>query len=448
MNSFAVKLTLGFVLIGIIGAVLVAAITGRWTRAEFDRFVTGRTQQALAETLAVYYRTQGNWQGVDRFIAGNDNLQTYSDRLILVDAQRQVVFGGGLTGPPYAFGSLASGLLIEVDGRQVGTLLIRGGAPPNNRGRVPPETAFLSNVKRASILSALIATLLALALGAALTRALMQPIRELTAATQAMARGQLGLQVNVRSEDEIGRLAAAFNQMSADLARASRTQKQITADIAHDLRTPLSILRGYTEGLKDGALDGNSNLYAIMHEEVIYLERLVNDLRTLSLADAGALTLNRRVVDPKALLERTGLKYVLAAEQVGLQLRLEAPDDLPSISADLDRMTQVLNNLVSNALQYTTAGEIVLAADAADNQVRLHVRDTGVGIPPDALPHVFDRFYRADQSRQRSPQAASGLGLAIAKALVEAHGGQIAVTSTVGVGTDFTITLPAIPSPA
>lgn len=441
MNSLAVRLTLGFVLIGIIGAVLVAVITGRWTRAEFDRFVANSSQQSLIDTLSAYYSSQGSWQGVERLLAGNS---LRNDHLILVDAQGQVVIGPGPAsdGRPYPYGDLTNGLPIEVDGQTVGVLFMRDSPPFDNRGRVTPETAFLSNVTLASILSALIATFLALALGAALTRTLMRPIRALTEATQAMAAGQLGLQVEVETQDEIGRLADSFNRMSTDLARASRTQKQMTADIAHDLRTPLSILRGYTEGLKEGAIEGDPRLYNIMHEEVVHLERLVNDLRTLSLADAGALTLNRRSVDPKALLERTGLKYVMTAEQAGIQLRLEAPDDLPSISADLDRMTQVLNNLVSNALQYTSSGEIVLSAMAAGDQVQLQVRDSGVGIAPEDVPHVFDRFYRADKARQRGPQAASGLGLAIAKALVEAHGGAISVASTPGEGTTFTISLP------
>ena len=216
----------------------------------------------------------------------------------------------------------------------------------------------------------------------------------------------------------------------------------MTADLAHDLRTPLSILRGYTEGLQDGRLQGAPHLYTIMHGEVEHLQRLVEDLRVLSLADAGELPLNRRLVDPAALLERTGLAYIVQAERQGLRLRVEAPESLPSVAVDTDRMTQVLNNLVSNALRYTAQGEIVLGAAADDARVRLTVRDTGSGIDPADLPFVFERFYRADKSRQRGTSDTSGLGLAIAKALVEAHGGTIAVESAAGQGTTFTIALP------
>jgi two-component system sensor histidine kinase BaeS len=293
-----------------------------------------------------------------------------------------------------------------------------------------------------------------------------------------MARGGLGQQVQVRSSDEVGQLAAAFNHMSADLARASQLRTQMTADLAHDLRTPLTILRGYTEGLQDGRLQGAPALYAVMHGEVEHLQRLVEELRVLSLADAGELPLNRRAVDPAALLERAGLAHVMQAEQQGVALRVEADDGLPSIAVDTDRMAQVLNNLVSNALRYTPeGGEIVLRAyvdrslKTADRRpqledrslktadqgaqaaavggqasaVVLEVRDTGSGIAAEDLPNVFDRFYRADAARQRtnSGGGGSGLGLAIAKAIVEVHGGGISVASKQGEGSTFTIALPA-----
>jgi two-component system sensor histidine kinase BaeS len=162
----------------------------------------------------------------------------------------------------------------------------------------------------------------------------------------------------------------------------------------------------------------------------------------LSLADAGELPLHRRAVDPLALLERTGLAYIVQAEEHGVALRVEAPEGLPSIAVDTDRMTQVLNNLVSNALRYTSEGEIVLAAASDNGHVRLQVRDSGAGIAPDDLPFIFDRFYRADKARQRNNNQ-SGLGLAIAKAIVEAHGGTIFAASAPGRGTTFTIDLDA-----
>ena len=305
-----------------------------------------------------------------------------------------------------------------------------------------PESFFLRNVNQATGLAALIAALLALALGILLSRALTRPLRELTSATEVMSAGQLGAQVNVYSQDEIGKLASSFNQMSSELAEASRLRKQMTADIAHDLRTPLTVLRGYTEGLSEGSIQGRPELYQLLHQEVAHLQRLVEDLRTLSLADAGELPLARRAVDPKALLERAGLAHVMQASQKDVDLRVEAPELLPSVAVDLERMTQVLNNLVTNALRHTSEGKITLSATSSNSFVTLQVADTGAGIAGDDLQHIFDRFFRADGSRRRGGLAQSGLGLAIAKAIVEAHGGTIQAESTPGEGSRFTIQLP------
>ncbi len=449
MGSLATRLTLSFVTVGIIGAILVALLTGLRTRVEFSRFVGNRDLEALSDALSAYYLVKGDWEGVERFVQSDRRLHTWGNRVVVVDEQNNIAYGPGPRVGPAAYeaDTLARGVAIEVNGERVGVALLEEERFAGNRPGLPlnGESAFLSGVTWAAIVSAGIAGLLALALGLWLTRTLTRPIHALTEAAQAMAGGQLGLQVDVPNDDELGRLAASFNQMSHDLAHASQVQKQMTADIAHDLRTPLSILRGYAEALQDQTLAGSPELYGIMVDEVMHLERLVNDLRTLSLAETGGLALNLRAVDPKALLERAGLKYVLAAEQQGIALRLEAADDLPSIMVDVDRMTQVLNNLVANALRHTTAGEIVLTAAQEGNEVVMAVRDTGAGIAPEDTPYIFERFYRVDKSRQRAGQSpASGLGLAIVKALVEAHKGSIQVTSTPQHGSTFTLRLPAL----
>jgi two-component system, OmpR family, sensor histidine kinase BaeS len=463
MRSLTAKLTLAFLLVGLTGAILVALLVGQRTRSEFDRFLSERDQATLMQALGNYYAKQNSWDGVGAMLAGTPQLDMYSRGVELADAQGVIVFGNHPTplGQIAPATTLRSGSAVQVNGQTVGYALF----PPNDRPKQPgppPDVAFLDRVTWATAISAGIAALIALILGVALARTLTRPIRELTAATQAMARGKLDQRVTVRSRDEIGELATSFNQMSADLAHASQLRKQMTADLAHDLRTPLSILMGYTEGLQDGRLNGSSTLYTIMHGEVQHLQRLVEDLRVLSLADAGELPLNRRAVDPSALLERTGLAYIDKAEQQGVTLRVEPDAALPSIAVDTDRMTQVLNNLVSNALRYTPeGGEIALEATTDERPttkedgsashsfvhrpssfVILKVRDTGSGIEAADLPFIFDRFYRADQSRQRIDSNASGLGLAIAKAIVEAHGGTLAVESHPQVGTTFTITLP------
>ncbi len=270
---------------------------------------------------------------------------------------------------------------------------------------------------------------------------LTRSIRELTEATNDIARGNLGRQVKVRSRDEMGDLASSFNKMSQDLARATQMRRQMTADIAHDLRSPLSVISGYTEALSDGKLCGSPEIYEILYQETLYLKRLIDDLRELSLADSGELPLCLQPVQPRALLEQAATRQAVAAQQKEISLRLEDMPDIPLIQADYERLAQVLDNLINNALRYTPAqGEIILSARVAGDHVQMHVQDSGSGISPEDLPHIFDRFYRGDKSRQGNGE--SGLGLAIARSLVEAHGGTISAKSQPGQGTIFTISLP------
>jgi signal transduction histidine kinase len=259
-----------------------------------------------------------------------------------------------------------------------------------------------------------------------------------------MASGELAQRVPVRSQDELGELATSFNQMSADLARANELRQQMTADIAHDLRTPITVISGYMESLRDGVLEPSPDRFEVIYNEAQQLKRLVEDLRTLSLADAGELVLQKARLSPKVLLDRVVAAYGHRAQQQEVVLRMASGPDVPEVPVDAERMAQVLGNLVTNALRHTPAGgQITLSAhhQAPASDVELVVQDTGAGIDPEALPRVFDRFYRADASRQQG-EGESGLGLAIAKSIVEAHDGTISVASQLGSGTAFTIALP------
>jgi signal transduction histidine kinase len=279
-----------------------------------------------------------------------------------------------------------------------------------------------------------------LVLGGALAYRMTRSLRELTEATVEIAEGNLGKQVTVRSMDEIGELAASFNKMSHDLAQATEARRRMTADIAHDLRSPLSVISGYAEALSDGKLPGTPEIYGILHQETRHLSRLIDDLRTLSLADAGELQLYKQSVAPQAILDWVSARQALIAQQKGISLRVTVEPDLPAISIDMERMVQVLDNLIANAIRYTpSGGEIFLSARQLEDAVLLQVQDSGSGISPEDLPHVFDRFYRADKSRQQNGE--TGLGLAIARSIVEAHGGKLTVESTPGKETTFTIRL-------
>ena len=450
MRSLSLKLTLAFLVVGLSGAILVAAFVGRLTRQEFDQFVVDRYQYEILSDATEYYSVHGNWEGVQsafrrrRGPGGGDSILP---PISLLDSEGQVVFSNT---PAYKVGdrgiTAANGVgqvAVEIDGTVVGTIWFADRSGPGDF-RETPEANFLAGLDRAILWSAGAAAVLALILGAILASTISRPVQELTAATKVLAGGDLGLQVPVRTQDEIGELAQSFNKMSADLAHSNQLRRQMTADIAHDLRTPLSVILGYSEALADGKLPGTPETYDAMHRQAQHLNRLIEDLRTLSLADAGQLSLVRRPVEPRGLLEHTALAYLPAAEARGVRLTLESID-APPIMVDPDRILQVLGNVVSNAIRHTPeGGNVVLSAVRDGRYAVLRVRDSGPGIPAEDLPHIFDRFYRGD--KMRSPDGASGLGLAIARSLVEAHEGRIAVENAPG-GALFAIFLPLIGNP-
>jgi signal transduction histidine kinase len=332
---------------------------------------------------------------------------------------------------------LASGTPIQVDGETVGWLL----AARADFRQSQAEGLFLDRINRTLAASAVGAVAVSLILGALLARTLTRPIRELTAATHAVAGGLLDQKVPVRSRDELGDLANSFNRMSSDLSRSQKARRQMTADIAHELRTPISVILGHVDALEDGVIPSTSEAFGVIRDEADRLSRLVEDLRLLSHAEAGEMTLMRAPVEPRSLLDRAAAAHRPLAAEKGIELRIDLAEDLPEIDVDADRMAQVLDNLVSNALRHTPeGGQVRLYARRAEDGIVLGVHDSGPGIEPEALPLIFDRFYRLDSSRRRDT-GGSGLGLAIARSLVEAHGGSICAQSGPGEGADFVIHL-------
>lgn len=448
MHSLALKLTLAFLLVALIGAILVAGFVGLRTQKAFNRFVLNRFQSDLIVTLTDYYERNGSWDNIVTLVARNAELKRRMPHgmpapFVLVDAQGRVIIGDTVHPP----GELLSArereraVPIKVNDKTVGRVLFTDGTW---MVRLPEslESQFLQQVRLAAILGALGATIIAVLLGALLAYTITRPVRELTTAAHMITRGELGYQVDIHARNELGELANAFNQMSKELARASKVRRQMTADIAHDLRTPLSVILGYAEALHDGKLSGSPETYGILHNEALHLQYLIEDLRTLSLADAGELSLDIQATDLHSLLERSAAAYAPTAQEQGISIQVEVPPHMPPISADPERMMQVLGNLVSNALRFTPTGGIIrLSATEDEEHIILRVQDTGTGIAPEALPYVFERFYRADVSR-RVGEGESGLGLAIAKSIVELHGGEIGVESQLGHGTTFEIKLP------
>jgi two-component system OmpR family sensor kinase/two-component system sensor histidine kinase BaeS len=274
-------------------------------------------------------------------------------------------------------------------------------------------------------------------------RRLGTPFADIMSATDAIARGDLSVRLRENNRGPLGDLAQRFNNMVTELERSEGQRRNLTADIAHELRNPLHIIQGNLEGMLDGVYEPTPENITDTLGETRLLARLVDDLQTLSLAEAGQLPLHptRFLLADLLADAATGFESRAASQNVGLGV--DAPDPSPEVSADYDRLNQVLSNLLSNALRYTPEnGQITLRAEAIPNGVRIAVSDTGRGIPAEDLPYIFDRFWRGDKSRART-EGSSGLGLAIAKQLVQAHGGAITAKSEPGEGTTFTIELPA-----
>lgn len=308
----------------------------------------------------------------------------------------------------------------------------------------PAERAYLSAVGSAIWLTGGLAVLAAAGVGLLLARQISRPLRDLTSAARRMAAGDLAQRVPIRSRDELGELAAAFNAMAEAVGRQEHLRRQMAADIAHELRTPLAVIQAELEAMLDGVRPLTAEVVAEVHEETRLLGRLIADLRDLSLAETGQLPLQRRPTDLGELARASAGRFSSRAAEKGVRLAVEAADGLPPADADPDRISQVLGNLLDNALRHTPPdGEvrIGLRASARRDAVEMTVSDTGPGIPEEHLPNVFERFYRADRSRARA-NGGSGIGLAVVERLVEAHGGRVGVESPPGRGTTFEVVLP------
>jgi two-component system sensor histidine kinase BaeS len=368
--------------------------------------------------------------------------------LTLLDARGQTVAtaGSGRGNRPRDT-DLAGDLPIEVDGQEVGRLIVEG-PPGMSMMASHAGQQFLGEVNQAIVWAGLIAVAVALILGFVLARGLTRPLAKLTAATHSMAAGDLDQRVRVGGSDELGQLALSFNQMAAALAADERQRQQLFADIAHELRTPLSVLRGQLEAMLDGVLPLSPENLSLANEETILLGRLVDELRALSLAESGQLPLDRRPLDLGLVASNMHAAFAPLAEAEGIRLELAVAADLPRVLADEARLQQVLGNLLSNAVRHAGHGDaaqpqIHLAVTAPDQAgvVRVSVSDNGPGLTPEAQQHVFDRFWRADAGRSRD-RGGSGLGLAISRGIVIAHGGRIWVESIPGQGAIFIFELP------
>jgi two-component system OmpR family sensor kinase/two-component system sensor histidine kinase BaeS len=455
VNRLWVKLSLAFLAISLAAIGVVAVLSARATREQFRQYVVASGmagQMGWAQTLTEYYAAEGSWAGVEALLAqlGPGGMGMGWGRaaagagpsLAVADPTGHVLVSktGELVGEALPASVLAQGIPMTLDGRVVGILL---NLRPVDAVFDAQGQAFLRQVQRSLVWAALLAAALSLVLGVFISRLLTAPLARLTRAAQAIADGDLSQRVQVRSKDEIGDLGTAFNGMAASLAEAETLRRNLIADVSHELRTPLTIIQGNIQAILEGVYPLEMAQMAGLYDETRLLTRLVDDLHDLALADAGQLRLDRTPVNVSDLAQTAVGQFVPVAEAAGVRLTLQTSEDVPEVLGDADRLAQVLRNLISNAIRHTPAGgQVVMRVGRSDEQVTIRVTDTGSGIAPEDLPHVFDRFYRGDKSRSRRGGGA-GLGLAITRQLVTAHGGHIEVASTPGLGTSFVIALPA-----
>lgn len=308
---------------------------------------------------------------------------------------------------------------------------------------------FRAAVNEALLLAALASLLSAVIVSLLISRRVVAPVREMMAASSRIADGHYRERVSLSGApephemDELEHLAVRFNQMAEKLEKTETMRRQLIGDVAHELRTPLTTIKGSMEGLMDGVLSTDVQTFQQVYQEADRLQRLVDDLQELSMVESGAYELKPIPTQVAELIGASKARLGHQFEEKGVVLEIELPGDLPSVLADRDRISQVLMNLVGNALQYTPRGGTVqIETRRAENEVLISIKDTGIGIPPEHLPHIFTRFYRVDSSRSRAG-GGSGIGLTIAKHLIEAHGGRIwAESGGLGQGSVFAITLP------
>jgi two-component system OmpR family sensor kinase/two-component system sensor histidine kinase BaeS len=451
MNRLSVRLVAAFIVVILVGVVAASAFAIYSTQNQFRQYVARQevtTQTGMLDQLSAYYRQQRSWSGVASVFenqatrAGTGRGQGQGGpTFTLTDANSNIVYDAR-TPPAASLSSIerASALPVYVDNAIVGYLVI------NSPGRIALAQAqqdFEDQMRNSLILGAIIATTTAIAIGLLMSRTLTAPLAHLTRAAQVFAQRNWTHRVTTtHGTQEIDAVAHALNDMAQSLQQAETTRRTMVAEIAHDLRTPLTVIQGNLRAMLDGVYPLTQKEVATLYDETRVLSRLVNDLRELSLADAGQLNLVLRDVSLAPVLQSLAQNFAAAAELQGVELRANSLDTALMVRADAERLHQVLQNLVANAIRHTPQGGTVeLTAKRQDSQVVISVTDSGVGIGADDLPRIFERFYRGTDAIGKQ---GTGLGLAIAKTLTEAMGGVIGVESHLGGGSRFWVALPHI----
>jgi signal transduction histidine kinase len=463
VNRLRLQLILAFTLVVLVAVGAIAVLFMRTTSSQFRQYITHSGMQASGsglQELVAYYEQNGSWDGVGSLLGQMVFLGEAETGLgsgtawhltrpggqldvLLADANGQIVYdsSGQSVGRKLRSQERSQALPITPNGSDeaIGYLLLALPSGPDPLGRL--EQQFLDHMQQILVTGAALAVVVGMALGVLLSRSLTAPLQRLAAAARAVAAGDLTHRVRVEGSTEMVEVARAFNEMTAALAESERQRKNMVADVAHELRTPLSVVQGNLRAILDGVYPLDHGEIARVYDETRLLSRLVDDLRELALADAGQLRLLVRPTDLRPVIRSTIENLAPAAEAGEVALGSDLPDSLPAALADPGRVAEVLRNLVVNALRHTEpGGSVTVTACPADEAVEIAVTDTGDGIAEQDLAHVFERFWKADSARV--PSGSTGLGLSIAQSLVEAQGGHIWAESTPGKGSRFRFALP------
>lgn len=468
--SLRARLILMTFVVAAVATATVGLLARQLTLIEFNRFLIKKEDdgsRAELSTLALteQYEKSGGWQEAQAVIERMGS-SAAGRQLILTDLRREVVAAyppellrsrieispdhdirweatvirdGRQYQAQHELRAVPHSLLTDSTGKPIGTLYYLPH-PPERAGEA--EEVFVDGLNRTILIAALVSASTALIIALALSRKMLRPIEALTVAARSMERGDLEQRVRITTHDEIGELAQAFNSMAESLARAEQLRRNMVGDVAHELRTPLTNIRCHLEMLQDGLEKPTSDFIDSLHDEAMLLNQLVDDLQDLALAEAGHLKIEPQRISVRTEVERTKTAWQRQVEEAGLTVAIDVPEALEA-HADPKRLGQVLRNLLANALTHTPAGgSINILAERLGAEIRMKVEDTGRGIAAEAVPFIFERFYRTDASRQRRTGGA-GLGLAIVKQIIEAHGGRVWAESEIEKGTSVFFTLPA-----
>ena len=458
MRSLTWKLGGALLLIVVVSVGLMAYLTNLSTTREFQQYVSRGNMmytQSLADSLGDLYVEEQGWHNLQEILR---NLPaSTSQRIVVTDSSGVVISdtAGELLGRKAEDIGLSSGTPITASGQTVGNLYLltssdmgmgRGHMGGRSSQTIPmvitAEEDFLDQVNDSLWKVGLIAAAVALVIGLILTRQITRPVRALISGARHLTKGELSYRVDVKSRDEIGELADSFNIMASSLEKGEQSRRQLTADIAHELRTPLTVIEGTVDGIIDGVFKPDTEHLRSIKEQASLLTHLISDLRDISLAESGQLELNLAPTDIVELVRRMVSNYEINALEKNVRIKLEEVTQIPEIRIDPVRMEQVISNLLTNAIRHTASGgSITVTVKNDEGGLAISVADTGEGIAPEDLPHVFERFYRSGSSRSRK-EGGTGLGLAIVKQMVEAHGGKVWVESKMGTGSIFSILLP------